>query len=82
MDKIFKYRCKKAEGLDRPICENMPDVVKIKCTDREIDSVTYRVWSAFKNEVSAADKLENLMLNKLESSESEEQEEEILTLKM
>lgn len=82
MDKIFKYRCKKTEGLDRPICENMSDVVKIKCTDREIDGVTYRVWSAFKNEVSATDKLENLMLNNLESSESEKQEEEILTLKM
>ena len=61
----------------------MPDVVKIKCTDREIDGVTYRVWSAFKNEVSAVDKLENLMLNKLESNESEELEnDEPLILKM
>ena len=83
MDKIFKYRCKKVEGLKTPLCENMPDVVKIKCTDREIDGVTYRVWSAFKNEVSAVDKLENLMLNKLESNESEELEnDEPLILKM
>lgn len=83
MDKIFKYRCKKAEGLKTPLCEDMPDVVKIKCTDREIDGVTYRVWSAFKDEVNAVDSLENLMLNRLEKSESESQEEEeTLTLKM
>lgn len=82
MDKIFKYRCRNAKGLKTPLCENMPDVVKIKCTDREIDGVTYRVWSAFKNEVSAAAKLENLMLNRLESNESEEQEEGMPTLKM
>lgn len=82
MDKIFKYRCENAKGLKTPLCENMPDVVKIKCTDREIDGVTYRVWSAFKNEVSAAANLENLMLNRLESNESEEQEEGMPTLKM
>lgn len=83
MDKIFKYRCKKAKGLKTPLCEDMPDVVKIKCTDREIDGVTYRVWSAFKDEVNAVDSLENLMLNRLEKSESESQEEEeTLILKM
>lgn len=83
MDKIFKYRCKNAKGLKTPLCENMPDVVKIKCTDREIDGVTYRVWSAFKDEVNAVDNLENLMLNRLEKRESESQEEEeTLTLKM
>lgn len=76
MDKIFKYRYKNAKGLKTPLCENMPDVVKIKCTDREIDGVTYRVWSAFKDEVNAVDSLENLMLNRLEKSESESQEEE------
>lgn len=45
--------------------------------------MTYRVWSAFKDEVNAVDSLENLMLNRLEKSESESQEEEeTLTLKM
>lgn len=83
MDKIFKYRCKKADGLKKPLCESMPEVVKIKCTDREIDGVTYRVWSAFQNEVSASDSLENLMLNRLESDENEEpEEEESFTMKM
>ena len=83
MDKIFKYRYKNAKGLKTPLCENMSDVVKIKCTDREIDGVTYRVWSAFKDEVNAVDSLENLMLNRLEKSESESQEEEeTLILKM
>lgn len=61
----------------------MPDVKKIKCTDREIDGVVYRVWSAFKNEVNAADSLESLMLNKLESNEiGEQEEEETFTQKM
>lgn len=83
MDKIFKYRCRNAKGLKTPLCENMPDVVKIKCTDREIDGVTYRVWSAFKDKVNAVDSLENLMLNRLEKRESESQEEEeTLILKM
>lgn len=83
MDKIFKYRCENAKGLKTPLCENMPDVVKIKCTDREIDGVTYRVWSAFKDKVNAVDSLENLMLNRLEKRESESQEEEeTLILKM
>ena len=27
MDKIFKYRCKKADGLNKPLCENMPEVL-------------------------------------------------------
>ena len=82
MDKILKYRCNKADGLKKPLCENMPEVVKIKCTDREIDGVTYRVWSAFQNEVSASDSLENLMLNRLESDEVEEKEEETFSMKM
>ena len=29
MDKILKYRCNKADGLKKPLCENMPEVVKI-----------------------------------------------------
>lgn len=74
MDKILKYRCKKAEGLKTPLCEDMPDVVKIKCMDREIDGVTYRVWSAFTDKINAPTSLENLMLNRLESEENEEQE--------
>ncbi len=73
MRKIFGYKFKKVNGLVRPECEEMSEVKKIKFTDREIDGVTYRVWSAFKNEVDAADSLENLMLNRLESDEIEEQ---------
>ncbi len=73
MRKIFGYKFKKVNGLDRPECEEMPEVKKIKFTDREIGGVTYRVWSAFKDEINAADSLENLMLNRLESDEIEEQ---------
>ncbi|MCM1270473.1 MAG: hypothetical protein NC247_07625 [Ruminococcus flavefaciens] len=76
MKKIINYRCKKAKGLVEPLCKAMPEVQKIKCTDREIDGVVYRIWSAFKNETNAVDSLENLMLNRLESDESEEQTEQ------
>ena len=44
--------------------------------------MTYRVWSAFQNEVSASDSLENLMLNRLESDEVEESEGETFSMKM
>ena len=83
MRKIIGYKFKKVNGLDRPMCESMPEVKKIKFTDREIDGVNYRVWSAFTDEINAADSLENLMLNRLESDEDEEQDEqEEPTLKM
>ena len=61
----------------------MPEVKKIKFTDREIGGVTYRVWSAFTDEINAADNLKNLMLGRLESDEDKEQDEqEEPTLKM
>lgn len=83
MKKIIGYNFKKAKGLVRPMCEDMPEVKKIKFTDREIDGVNYRVWSAFMDEINTADSLEKLMLNRLESDEDEEQEEqEFPTLKM
>lgn len=86
MRKIIGFKFKKVKGLKRPLCENMPKIKKIKFTDREIGGVTYRVWSAFTDEVNAADSLENLMLNRLESEESEEQsdqeEQESPTIKM
>lgn len=83
MKKIIGYNFKRVNGLDRPMCESMPEVKKIKFTDREIDGVNYRVWSAFTDKINAADSLENLMLNRLESDEDEEQDEqEEPTLKM
>ena len=83
MKKFIGYNFKRVNGLDRPICEKIPEVKKIKFTDREIGGVTYRVWSAFTDEINAADSLENLMLNRLESDEDEKQDEqEELTLIM
>lgn len=86
MGRIIGYKFKRVKGLDRPKCESMPEVKKIKLTDRKIGGVTYRVWSAFTDEINAADSLENLMLNRFESDESEEQsdqeEQEFPTLKM
>lgn len=81
MRKIIGYNFKRVNGLDRPICESMPEVKKIKFTDRKIGGVTYRVWSAFTDEINAADSLENLMLNRLESDEEQDEQEEP-TLKM
>lgn len=34
MRKIIGYNFKKAKGLVRPMCEDMPEVKKIKFTDR------------------------------------------------
>lgn len=83
MKKIIGYKLKRVNGLDRPMCESMPEVKKIKFTDREIDGVNYRVWSAFTDDINATDSLENLMLGRLESDEDEEQDEqEEPTLKM
>ncbi len=76
MRKIIGYKFKRAKGLVKPMCEDMPEVKKIKFTDREIGDVTYRVWSAFSDEINAADSLENLMLNRLESDEIENQLEQ------
>ncbi len=76
MRKIFGYKFKKVNGLVRPECEEMSEVRKIKFTDRGIGNVTYRVWLAFKDEVNTVDSLENLMLNKLESDDIEEQPEQ------
>lgn len=55
MKKIIGYNFKKAKGLVNPMCEDMPEVKKIKFTDREIGSVTYRVWSAFTDEIQRHD---------------------------
>ena len=74
--KIIKYNCKKAEGLNDPMCQDNPDAEKIKCNDVEIDGVIYRVWSSFENKIDAAKSLENLMLNRLESEEESGAEQE------
>ena len=80
-DKNIIFGCKRDKGLTEPMCQDNPDVEKIKCKDVEIDGVIYRVWSSFENKVDAVKSFENLMLNKLESveesgTESEETEED------
>ncbi len=72
----IKLNCENVSGLKKPLCEDMSEVVtKIECTDIEIGGVIYRVWSAFQNKVDAAERLENLMLNSLESDEIEARKE-------
>ena len=72
MRKIIIYNCKNVEGLSEPICWDVPDVEKIKCTDIEKDGVIYRVWTTYENKTDVVKSLENLMLNGLESEEVEQ----------
>lgn len=51
------------------MCKNDSDITVRGYQDNYIDGVTYRVWSAFKNETYAEHCLENLMLRKLEADE-------------
>ena len=90
-DKNIIFGCKRDKGLTEPMCQDNPDVEKIKCKDVEIDGVIYRVWSSFENKVDAVKSFENLMLNKLESEEEsgteseetkEDQEQDFPALKM
>lgn len=93
-EKNIIFGCKRDKGLADPMCQDNPDVEKIKCKDVEIDGVVYRVWSSFENKVDPVKSLENLMLNKLEvegendpelekSEETEEdQEQDFPALKM
>ena len=60
MKKIIIYNFNRIKGLDKPICKEMPEVKKIKFTDREIGGVAYRVWSAFTDEINAADSRTNI----------------------
>ena len=71
MAKIIRYNCRKANGLSEPICDSSHGIQKIKCTDREISGVIYRVWSAFQNKIKISHCLENLMLSSLEKEEEQ-----------
>ena len=77
-EKNIIFGCKRNKGLTEPMCQDNPDVKKIKCKDVEIDGVVYRVWSSFENKIDAVKSLENLMLNKLESEEESDTESEEL----
>ena len=68
-EKNIIFGCKRDKGLTDPMCQDNPDVEKIKCKDVEIDGVVYRVWSSFENKIDAVKSLENLMINGLESEE-------------
>ena len=36
MDKIFKYRCKKADGLKKPLCEKCPRWSKLNAPTEKL----------------------------------------------
>ena len=91
MRKIIIYNCEKVEGLVDPLCQDTPDVEKIKCNEIEKDGVIYRMWPTYENKTDVVKSLENLMLNRLETEEEndpepekteETQEQDFPTLKM
>ncbi len=57
---------KREYTLESAQCQNQGDV---QYSDHFIDGVTYRVWSVFEGQVSAAKSLSNLMLRRLETGD-------------
>ena len=57
---------KREYTLEPSLCQNQGDV---QYHDHFIDGVTYRVWSVFEGQTSAAKSLSNLMLRRLETGE-------------
>jgi len=62
---IGKIR-KREYTLEPSLCQNQGDV---QYRDHFIDGVTYRVWSVFEGQTSAAKSLSNLILRRLEMGE-------------
>ena len=58
------------------MCQDNPDVEKIKCNEIEKDGVIYRVWSTYENKTDVVKSLENLMLNRLETEEENDVKQE------
>ncbi len=57
---------KREYTLEPSLCQNQGDV---QYHDHFIDGVTYRVWSVFEGQTSAAKSLSNLMLRRVETGE-------------
>ena len=57
---------KREYTLEPSLCQNQGDV---QYRDHFIDGVTYRVWSVFEGQTSAAKSLSNLMLRRLETGD-------------
>ena len=57
---------KREYTLEPSLCQNQGDT---QYHDHFIDGVTYRVWSVFEGQTSAAKSLSNLMLRRLETGD-------------
>ena len=57
---------KREYTLEPSLCQNQGDA---QYRDHFIDGVTYRVWSVFEGQTSAAKSLSNLMLRRLETGD-------------
>lgn len=57
---------KREYTLEPSLCQNQGDA---QYHDHFIDGVTYRVWSVFEGQTSAAKSLSNLMLRRLETGD-------------
>ena len=68
MDKKIKVK-EKVNGLELPLCQKDAAVAVGGYQDNFINGVTYRVWSVFEGQTSAAKSLSNLMLRRLETGD-------------
>ena len=68
MDKKIKVK-EKVNGLELPLCQKDAAVAVGGYQDNFINGVTYRVWSVFEGQNSAAKSLSNLMLRRLETGD-------------
>lgn len=62
--KIIGEIRKREYTLEPSLCQNMGDT---QYHDHYLNGVTYRVWSVFEGQTSAAKSLSNLMLRRLET---------------
>ena len=60
---------KKEYQLEPAQCQNRTDLQGFECHDHYLNGVTYRVWSVFEGQTSAAKSLSNLMLRRLETGD-------------
>ncbi len=65
MAEKIKEKEKTAEGLEKPQCGG----AQCEYSDITLDSVTYRVWSAFVGKEDASRRLSDLMLRSVNSGE-------------
>ena len=68
-EKITGEIRKREYNLEPAQCQNQTDLQGFEYHDHYLNGVTYRVWSVFEGQTSAAKSLSNLMLRRLETGD-------------